>query len=245
MPAPGPSAVRRFFQTASRGGAWREARPCAGTPTRHVPRAPGPLVTGMGTGMHVPPAVPQSTGRGSPARRAPPAARRARALGHIREPSSGHRPEMASERHPGPGGCPVLGPGRDLSQNRWSRGTGQSPGWSWAQGRPAGSGGSSLAQENPGDLAAQPGAEASLQKASRGFSGSRSLGTGRPCSWPGEGAAHSPARSPRRPQRAVPAAHLLAPGSVRVVLAAPESHCPSNTGVLLTRDPLRHPSSKS
>lgn len=55
MPAPGPSAVRRFFQTASRGGAWREARPCAGTPTRHVPRAPGPLVTGMGTGMHVPP----------------------------------------------------------------------------------------------------------------------------------------------------------------------------------------------
>ncbi|XP_014388593.1 PREDICTED: synaptotagmin-8, partial [Myotis brandtii] len=136
---------------------------------------------------------------------------------------------MASERHPGPGGAQcwarggtsprVIGPEK-LARARGGAGPSDAP---WGPGQPS----------QRGRLPCKRPREASL--------GSRSLGTRRPCKWPGAGAAHSPARSPgglTSSARSSPAGT----GSVRVVLAAPESHRPSNTDLLPTQDPLRRPS---
>lgn len=86
----------------------------------------------------------------------------------VPRPSSGHQPEMASERHPGPGGAQCWTRGGTypewLDQRIWPEpevGLGPvTPCW---DGR--------LPTGNPGDPASPPGGEASVQKASGGLPG--------------------------------------------------------------------------
>lgn len=172
----------------------------------HAPRAARDW---HGTGMHVPPAVPQSSS----------------------EPRQGE-PCLPSPA----GGLPCPGPGTHSRALIWplarngfwetpgregaqccawggphpeslDQGTGQSPRRSWAQGRPAGSGDSPRAQENPGTWQPSQGRRPPVFSAP-GTWAPRGPSCGR------GGCRPQPCPLTRQPPLAVPTAHLLAPGPV-------------------------------